>query len=149
MIIGLAVIILTSIVNINFERINTAREIGEAGEAKMVGELLAEAINTVYSNGEGFSIYIGSGALNFTSISSSGMEGIGISLPILVDTSNKSLVIIKNSSRTGITMWNVSIPLIPSNITRMDPTSEHPSITIRNNGTHVIIYANQAYIRVI
>jgi hypothetical protein len=149
MVLGLTIIILTSLVSINLERLNTAREIGEAGEARIIGELLATAINNVYANGEGFSLYLSSATLNFTLLNSTTIEGLGVQLPLIVDTSSRTINITKNSSKTGMEVWNVSISIIPANITREDPTILYPQTTIRNNGSFVIIYANQTYIRVL
>ena len=50
MVIGIAIVILTSFFNINMERLNMAKDLGEAGEGRMAGELLATAINAGLSS---------------------------------------------------------------------------------------------------
>lgn len=148
MILGVAIIVLTSLVNINWERYYTAREIGEAGEAKMVGELLATAINTAYANGEGFRIYLGYDKLNYTKMGSTEMGGMGINLPLIIDTVGRTINISKNMSKIGGGAWNTTVPIIPMNITQDSPT-QYPETTIQNNGTHIIVYANESNIKVV
>jgi hypothetical protein len=141
MVIGMAIIILTSFFNVNWERYYTAKDLGEAGEAKMAGELLATAINAGYSNGEGFSLYVSSDKLNFTKL-----DAMGVELPFTVNSTARTINIEKNMTSLGGVLWNVSIPIIPANLLQADPTSQYPELTIFNNGTHVIIYANQSNI---
>ncbi len=141
MVLGMAMIILTSFFNINWERYHTARDLGEAGEAKMTGELLATAINTAYSNGEGFSLYVSGDKLNFTELGAMGVE-----LPLVVNSATRTINIGKNMDRAGGAMWNVTVSIIPASLFQADPTSQYPELTILNNGTHVIIYANPSNI---
>ncbi len=145
MVTGLAIILLVSFVNIGLQREATAEDIGETGEVRMLGELLATAINNVYANGEGFSTFIGEDKINFTRLGNPYMTGVV--LPINITSGN--ITITKNLSKTGGTTAWVNISIIPSNITGEDPTSEFPEITIRNNGTYIIIYANSTNINVI
>ncbi|HDH28315.1 MAG TPA: hypothetical protein ENH13_04205, partial [Euryarchaeota archaeon] len=49
--IGVVILVIIGLFNIWFSRLNLARDVGEAGEAKMTGILLAEGINNVYANG--------------------------------------------------------------------------------------------------
>ncbi len=140
MALGMAVIILTSFFNVNWERYYTAKELGEAGEARMIGELLATAINTGYSNGEGFSIYVSESKLNFTEL-----DDMGVELPLVIDSATRTINIGKNMTRSGV-LWNATVPIIPANLLRADSTSQYPEVTIFNNGTHVIIYAEEANI---
>jgi hypothetical protein len=141
LVIGMAVIILTSFFNMNMARYFTAKDIGEAGEARMAGELLATGINTGFSNGEGFSLYVGESKLNFTKLGST-----GVALPIVIDSSAKTITISKNTTSGGGGLWNISVPIIPSDLLRVDSTSSYPEVTILNNGTYVIIYANSSNI---
>lgn len=143
LVIGMAVIILTSFFNVNMARYFTAKDLGEAGEARMAGELLATSINTGFSNGEGFSLYVGGSKLNFTKLGNA-----GVALPIVINGSAKTITISKNTASGGGGTWNVSIHIIPSNLLREDPTASYPEITIRNDGTNVIIYANSSNIAV-
>ncbi|RMF90431.1 MAG: hypothetical protein D6733_03850, partial [Methanobacteriota archaeon] len=48
LIVGVAMLVVVSIFNIWWARMSFARDVGEAGEAKMAAELLAEAINNAY-----------------------------------------------------------------------------------------------------
>ena len=144
MITGLAIILLVSFVNMGLQREAMAEDIGETGEARMIGELLATAINNVYANGNGFSTYIGGDKINFTKIYD--FRIMGVVTPINIAPGN--ITIIKNLSKTGGTTASINISIIPSNISREDPTAEFPEITVRNNGTHIIIYANSTNINV-
>lgn len=141
MVLGMAVIILTSFFNINWERYHTAKDLGEAGEARMTGELLATAINAGYSNGEGFSLYVSSNKLNFTKL-----DAMGVELPLVIDSAARTINIEKNVTRSGGALWNVTVPIVPANLLQANPTSQYPELTILNNGTHVIIYAGQSNI---
>jgi hypothetical protein len=145
----LAIFIILSFFNLNWERFYLAREVGEAGEIKMVGELLASNINNAYANGEGFSIYISPEVLNYTELrDASAMTGLGLSA-ITVDPSAGRIVLSKDIAKTGGGIWNASVPIIPRNITRKDPTSQYPETTILSNGTAIIIYASSGNIDVI
>jgi hypothetical protein len=143
MVIGIAVIVLTSFFNINMERYRMAEEIGEAGEAKMAGELLATAINAGYANGEGFNLYLSSAQLNFTRLGA-----MGVDLPIEIDANASTINIKKSTTISGVAEWNLSVGIIPSNLLQEDPTSQYPEVTIFNNGTNVIIYADDDNIEV-
>ncbi len=48
------IIILSNLVAIAVDRIDTANDIGEASQARIMGENLAELIETTYSNGQGY-----------------------------------------------------------------------------------------------
>ena len=141
LVIGMAVIVLTSFFNINMERYFTAKDIGEAGEARMTGELLATAINTGFANGNGFSVYVGPEGLNFTKLSS-----YGVTLPLSIFSASSTINIRKTQSSGGGKIWNVSVDIIPTNIVQLDSTAQYPEVTIFNNGTHVIIYADNSNI---
>lgn len=141
MAIGMVVVVLTSFFNINMERYVMAKDLGEAGEARMAGELLATAINTGYSNGEGFSLYVSSDKLNFTKVGAMGIE-----LPLVIDSGTRTINIRKNMTGSGGAQWNVTVLVIPANLLQANSTSQYPEVTIFNNGTHVIIYANDSNI---
>ncbi len=140
LVIGVAVIALTSFFNTNMARYFTAKDLGEAGEARMAGELLATSINTGFSNGEGFSLYVGD-TLNFTKLESS-----GVLMPLVIDSSRRTITLRKNMTSGGGEIWNVSVQIIPSNLVFANSTNLYPALTIRNNGTHVIIYGNSSNI---
>lgn len=145
----LAIFIVLSFFNLNWERFYLARETGEAGEIKMVGELLAQGINNVYANGEGFSLYLPPEVLNYSKLrSTSPMTGLGLSL-ITIDTSSKEIILSKNLAKTGGGTWNTSVTIIPSSIARLDPTAQFKETTIYNNGSGIIIYANSENIMVV
>lgn len=143
MVIGVAVVVLTSFFNVNMERYFTAKDLGEAGEAMMTGELLAGAINTGFANGEGFDLYLDNSTLNFTDL-----ESVGVVLPLVIDTAGRTINVSKSMTSGGGDTWNVSVSIIPTNVVLMSPTDSYPDLTIRNNGTHVIIYADSSNIAV-
>ncbi len=145
---GIAILVAVSLVNLNFERLNLAREVGEGGEAKMVATLLATSINTVHANGRGFELTLSQDKLNFTELTDVD-KGTGIILPIIIDNANRKVIVGRNMSRTGHTgQWNVSVSIVPNNVVREDPDG-YPELTIRNNGTNVIIYADSSKVRVL
>ncbi|MFQ6137300.1 MAG: hypothetical protein ACE5PM_09000, partial [Candidatus Hydrothermarchaeales archaeon] len=78
---GMAIVVVLSLVNVVSERIDFARDVGEGGEIRLVGELLATAINNVYANSEGFRIYLGAGDLNYTYLGSNVGGSPGLVLP--------------------------------------------------------------------
>ncbi len=143
MAIGVAILILLSFFNLNWERSKTARDMGDAGEARMSSELLATAINTGFSNGEGFSLYLGSSKLNFSKLGS-----MGVNLPFVVSSAGRTITVGKNMTRGGTAPWNISVSIIPGNLARANPTSQYPEVTIRNDGTNVVIYAEASNIDV-
>jgi hypothetical protein len=145
---GAVLIVLVSLVNLNWERLFLARDLGEAGEARMVGELLATAINNVYTNGEGFSLYIDSETLDYEGMKNLSIPGIGLILPLKIDLDSRTINISKNMSKTGGGVWTTAIPIIPSNVTRVNTTTQYPETTIRNNGTHVVLYVNMENIAI-
>jgi hypothetical protein len=115
----------------------------------MVGELLAQGINTAYANGEGFSLFIPPEVLNYSRLQASGaITGLGMGV-ITINRSSRSIILGKDSSRTGGSVWNVSVPIIPEDIVRFNPTQEFRETTIRNNGSAIIIYASPWNIRVV
>jgi|Deesub1362A_J573_1020465.scaffolds.fasta_scaffold01283_7 hypothetical protein len=144
---GMAILVIVSLVNINFERLHMARELGEAGEAKMIGTIIAEAINNAYANGEGFQVYLSPEQLNFTRLGEvEKMGGLAIMLPITINNSAREVVIKKNTSKTGGKAWSMAVSFIPNNVIRMDPSNDYPEVTVRNNGTNIIIYADDTHI---
>lgn len=149
MVIGMTMIILISFTNLNWASYYTSREIGEAGEARMIGELLATTINSVYANGEGYSVELDDDKINFAEIgNSTTLTGLGINLPIIIDTDGRT-VNVTRSLRTGSNSnWTATIRIFSRNITQTDPTAEYPELTVYNNGTYVIIYAYNSSINV-
>ncbi len=146
---GIAILVAVSLVNINFERLNLARELGEGGEAKMVATLIATSINTVHANGAGFELTLSESKLNFTELTDVD-QGTGIILPIIIDNTRRKVIVGRNMSRTGHKgQWNVSVSMVPNNVVRQDPTARYPEVTIRNNGTNVIVYADSSKVRVV
>jgi hypothetical protein len=144
---GMAILVIVSFVNIHFERFNMARELGEAGEAKMIGTLIAGAINNAYANGEGFQVYLSPEQVNFTRLGEvEKMYGLGVELPITINNTAREIVIKRNTTKTGGGIWSVEVPIIPNNVVRRDPTAEYPELTVRNNGTNILIYADAAHI---
>ncbi len=147
---GVAVLLIISVFNIWSTRMSLAREVGEAGEAKMTGELLAETINNVYANGVNFSITLTAEELNYTRLGDTQkIEGLGVVLPITIVEANKSIVISKNMSKTGLSEWNVSVSIIPTSILRLDNTTEFPETTVKYNGSTILIYASSSHIKVV
>jgi hypothetical protein len=145
----LAILIALSFFNLNWERFYLAREVGEAGEIKMVGELLAQGINNVYANGEGFSLYLPPEVLNYSRLRApEAMTGLGLS-SITIDTSSRKIILSKSMAKTGGNEWNTSVAIIPVNITRLDPTPRFKETTIYNNGSWVVVYAYSENIRVV
>lgn len=145
----IALFLILSLVNLQWERFYLAREAGEGGEVDLAGELLAQGINTAYANGEGFSLYIPPEVLNYSRMQGSGgISGLAMGL-ITINTSSREIVLSKGPSRTGGLTWNVSVAIIPESIARLDPTTEFRETTIYNNGTSIIIYASSGNIRVV
>lgn len=152
LVIGVAVLVVISLFNLWWARMSYARDLGEAGEAKMTGIVLATAINNVYANGANFSITLGSDEINYTRLGdATKMEGGGIDLPFTISKSNKTIIIAKDMSKTGSTSdtWNTTVSIIPVELVQLDPTSSYPETTIRNNGTAILIYANSSNIKVV
>ena len=144
-----AVIIIVVMFNLIWGRIELAYDIGSAGEAKMVGELLAESINLAYANGENFTIFLNNSEIDFQRIANKTSNyGLGVELPIIIKASERKIIITKNTSRTFSNPWNTTVRIITANITRQNPTTEYPEVTIRNNGTYIIIYADPNHIQV-
>ncbi len=148
-IMGIFMLVFASLINLNFERLHYAQEVGSAGEIKMVGNLLASAINNVYSNGEGFKVYLSEEKINFTQLSSSTIHGSKVNLPIVINKSARKIIIYKNTSSMGGDSWSVSIPIVPEKVARENPSSHNPELTISNNGTYVVIYAENNHINVV
>jgi len=147
---GIAILVIVSMVNLHFERFYVARELGEAGEAKMVGTLIASAIDNAYANGAGFQIYLSPERVNFTRLGEvEKMYGLGVDLPIVINTTAREIVISKNTSKTGGDIWIVEVPIVAEEVYRQDPTAQYPELTVLNNGTGVVIYADAAHIRVV
>lgn len=149
---GAAILVILGLTTLGLERVDMARDVGEAGEARMIGEMLASALNNAYANGEGFSVQLNGSELNYTRFT--GM------LPIIVNPSARAIIISRNVSYTvGGDPWNATIAIIPANISRKDPyksfegrvinaSETYSETTFRNNGTHVIIYATSDHIAV-
>jgi hypothetical protein len=149
LVIGIAILVVISMFNIWWARMSMAREVGEAGEAKMIGILLAEGINLAYANGANFSITLTEDEINYTRLSEvEKMEGGGVKLPIVIDIEEGNINITKDMSKTGGDTWNTTVSIVPANIV-MNTSSDYPETTIRNNGTSIIIYANSGNIKVV
>lgn len=139
---GMAIIVLLSLVNISWERFYMARDVGEAGEARMVAELLAEAINSAYANGDGFSVYLSPAVLNYTRLKSLTITGGVLSGAIVIDTKGRTVNVTKSMEKTGGGNWSASALIIPSNITRSEPNAQYSETTVRNSGGRIVIYAD-------
>ncbi|MEE8358552.1 MAG: hypothetical protein V3R82_03995 [Candidatus Hydrothermarchaeales archaeon] len=140
---GFAIVVLLSLTNIAIERKDFARDVGESGEIKMLGELFATAINNVYANSEGFRIYLGPEYLNYTYLGSNTGGDPGLALPIKINTTSRVIILRKNMSITSAD-WTTTVPIIPTNIVVNNPTADYPETTIRNDGTNIIIHAAAA-----
>jgi hypothetical protein len=150
LIIGVAILVVISVFNLAFSRLGLARDVGEAGEAKMIGVLLAESINNAYANGANFSITLTEEEINYTQLKELQLiEGGGMALPIVIDRARKRINITKDMSKTGGGDWTAEVSIIPFNISRTDPTVQYPETTIRNTGTYIIIYADASNIGVV
>ncbi len=148
--IGVVILVIIGLFNIWFSRLNLARDVGEAGEAKMTGILLAEGINNVYANGANFSIRLTENEINYTRLAEvKKISGGGMVLPFVIDSSKRLINITKNMSKTGGGSWTTQVSIIPSNIARVNPTSQYPETTILNNGTTIVIYASLSNIQVV
>ncbi len=133
LVVGLVVIIVASLMSLMAERYSLAIELGESGEAKMLGEFLAEAINSVYANGEGFKIILTGNQLNLEHLSE-------IDANFKICNSNSTIYVVKNAEKVGGGLKIAEIPIIPDNIVII--TSNASEITIYNNGTNILISAN-------
>ncbi len=152
LVIGVAVLVFISLFNVWWGRMSMARDVGEAGEARMVGEVLAESINSVYTNGVNFSITFSEAEINYTRLGDkAAIEGGWVSLPIYVNTSKKTIKITKNMSKTGgaSANWATEVSYFSPTVVRLDATAGFPETTIRFNGSHVIIYASSSNIEVV
>lgn len=150
LVMGVAILVVISMFNIWWARMSLARDVGEAGEARMTGMLLAEGINNVYANGENFSITLTVDEINYTRLGDvQSIKGGGMVLPIIVDRMGRRINISKDMSKTGGGTWNTSVSIVPSIIYLQGPTAQYPETTIRNNGTSIIIYASSSYISVV
>ncbi len=141
---GIFTLIFVSLINLTFERLHLANEVGSAGEGKMYGLMIASALNNAYSNGDGFIIKLDENRINF-----SYLQDIGISLPIKINTTAGAVVIEKKTSLMGGDVWSVEIAIIPRNITRSNPTADYPEVTIRNSGGEITVYADSNHIQVV
>ena len=128
--VGLAIIVFTSLVNLATERYSSAIELGEMGEAKMFGEFLAEAIDSVNSNGKGFSIVLREERFNL-----SYLNNIGVSFEIC--NSNTTIYVIKNTSKIGSVTRIARVHIIPNNI--IITSNNASEVTVTNNGTNIIV----------
>lgn len=150
LVIGVAVLVVISVFNLAFSRLGMARDVGGAGEARMIGELLAEGINNAHANGANFSITLNEEEINYTQLREMQLiEGGGMALPIVIDRARKRINITKDMSKTGGLNWTTSVQIIPYNISRSNPTAQYPETTIRNNGTFIEIYATSNHITVV
>ena len=140
---GFAIVVLLSLTNIAIERKDFARDVGESGEIKMVGELFATAINNVYANSAGFRIYLGPEYLNYTYLRSNTGGDPGLVLPIQINTTSRVIILRKNMSITSAD-WTTTVSIIPANIVVDNDIVTYNETTIRNDGTNVIIHAAAA-----
>ncbi len=146
---GFAIVVLLSLTNIAFERLDFARDVGESGEIKMVGEMMATAINNVYANQEGFRILLDEDYLNYTYLGSNTGGDPGLVLPIQINTSSRTIVLRKDMSSTELGTWSTTVAIIPANIVVDNDVSTYSETTIRNDGTNVIIHASAANVETI
>jgi hypothetical protein len=143
MVTSIAILVFASLLQVASERTALVRDVGEGGEVKMVGNLLAEAINNVYANGEGFRIYLGPDILNYTYLKGDEGNGLGIT-EIKINSTGREIILRKNMSETGMQPWNTTVSIIPNKVvvinTTITPTTYNET-TILNNGTNVVIYS--------
>lgn len=113
-----ALVIIAGSLSIINNEINISNS-GDWGQVRVLGEKLAESVNTVYTNGNGY-------AINFTIPASSS------SFPAL--SANMT-----NSSGTGNIIMYLGSPGSPKNITiRLIPKSIQSSIILTNNHNYLI-----------
>lgn len=146
---GFAIVVLLSLTNLAFERLDLARDVGESGEIRMVGELMATAINNVYADSGGFRIYLGTDYLNYTYLGSNAGGDPGVVLPIQINTTGREIVLSKDMSHTGLGTFVTTVKFIPSNVVVDNDLTTYAETTIRNNDTHVIIHAAASNIETI
>jgi len=137
--IGLCTIILASLFGISKERYAYVEDVGKSIESRMVGELIATAINNVHSNGQGFSITIPEEKLNYSKLSNK------INLPIIISKGKREIIITRTGQLENLT---TSIPILTPYVARENPTTFNET-TFYNNGTYVVIYAREDHIRVV
>lgn len=92
-------------------------QIGSLGQSKMTGERIAEAINTVYTNGNGYSVTIH-------------LDPDPSFDALIISAGNSSSLIITNSGK------NVTIPIIPKQFANNYTINSGKNYLITNtNGT--------------
>ncbi len=121
----IAMIVIGSIVGVIGS--NQAKtQTGDVGSATIMGQKIAETINTVYINGPGYSITMNLSTLN------QGMQSTAYPFSFTA--------IVSNSTGAGIvtinTNPNVSVNLIPSKISGISNLNNNGIYTVKNvNGT--------------
>lgn len=89
----IALVIIGAMLSLVSNEVNQ-QQIGSLGESRITGESIAEAINTVYNNGNGYSVTIR-------------LDPDPVFTAVIISAGNSSNLTIFNSGK------NVSIPLIP------------------------------------
>lgn len=112
-------IIIGSTLSLVNNQINVANS-GEWGQARVLGEKLAEAINTVYTNGNGYSILF-----NIPPIS----DGYPAVTANVTNTSVITMYLGGTSSK------NIKINIIPKNVVNTIMTNSHTYNISNMNGT--------------
>ena len=112
-------VIALSLINLASSEMDKS-DTGNVGQARMIGESLAETINTVYVNGPGYSAN-----LTLQNLSNSA----GYTVYIYNTTGNMSVIYHSN---------NITIKLVPMNVTTVLMTNGTTHQVINNNGAIII-----------
>ena len=112
-------VIALSLINLASSEMDKS-DTGNVGQARMIGESLAETINTVYVNGPGYSAN-----LTLQNLS----DSAGYTVYIYNTTGNMSVIYHSN---------NITIKLVPMNVTTVLMTNGTTHQVINNNGAIII-----------
>jgi len=147
LVVGMAIIVFLSLYQLAMERKSTAIDVAESGEIRMTGELLAEAINTVYANGNGSAITLTSDDINYTYLENYlDANDYGGGKLVCIDPPHRSLFIAKSMTRTGGSLYKMNITIIPSNITTIAPDPNCPETTLLNIDNTVVICSSKIWV---
>ena len=107
-------IIAMSLIQLGSSEMNKA-DTGNLGQARMMGEMVAETINTVYTNGPGYSA--------------------NLTLPKIPNSTASYTVYVYSSGNMSVVYQgnNISIDIIPTNIQSFTMTNNGTLYTVKNN----------------
>ncbi len=138
LVVGMAIIVFLSLAQLAMERKSMAIDVGESGEIRMTGELLASAIDTIYANGNGSRITLTSADIDYAYLENT----LDLS-SIEIKTAQKAILLTKTMSRTGGESWTTNVSIVTGNITTGTPSASFPETTLVNRDNQVVIYTDK------